>query len=66
MTIQLKVPSIACDGCAEAITTALKADQPDATVTVDVDTKIVSVETSASIAAVKQTITAAGHTVAPE
>ena len=66
MTIQIKVPSIACEGCADAITTALKSDRPDAMVTVDVDRKIVTVNTAASEAAVKQAIAAAGHTVAEE
>ncbi|NEN89198.1 MAG: heavy-metal-associated domain-containing protein [Okeania sp. SIO3H1] len=63
MTIQLKVPSIACGGCADTITKAIKAQESEADVQVDVEQKIVTVETKASEESIKQAIVAAGHTV---
>ena len=56
MSIQLTVSSIACGGCAEAITNAIKNQIPDAQVTVDVSTKLVTVETTASEAEIKNAI----------
>ncbi|NET43184.1 heavy-metal-associated domain-containing protein [Okeania sp. SIO2B3] len=63
MTIQLKVPSIACGGCADTITKAIKTQESEADVQVDVEQKIVTVETKASEESIKQAIVAAGHTV---
>jgi copper chaperone len=63
MTIQLKVPSIACEDCAKTITQAIKTHESDAEVKVDVENKIVSVETEASEESVRQMIQAVGHTV---
>jgi copper chaperone len=63
MKIQLKVPSIACEGCAEAITKAITHQQPEAQVQVDVTRKMVTVETTASVAAIQKAIEDAGHTV---
>ncbi|NEO58608.1 MAG: heavy-metal-associated domain-containing protein [Okeania sp. SIO3B5] len=63
MTMQLKVPSIACGGCADTITKAIKTQESEADVQVDVEQKIVTVETKASEESIKQAIVAAGHTV---
>ncbi|MDJ0600939.1 MAG: heavy-metal-associated domain-containing protein [Crocosphaera sp.] len=63
MTITLKVPSIACDGCADTITKAIEGQKPEAKVSVDVDSKMVTVETDASTETIKEIITEAGHTV---
>lgn len=63
MAIQLKVPSIACGGCADTITKAIKTQESEANVQVDVEQKIVTVETKASEESIKQAIAAAGHTV---
>ena len=63
MTITLKVPSIACEVCAETITKAITNQQPDTQVSVDVDNKTVTVETNASLTTIQQAIEAAGHTV---
>lgn len=63
MTVELKVPSIVCEGCVETITKELKKNLPEAQVKVDMETKIVSVDTKASEAALKEIITATGHTV---
>jgi len=64
MTIQLTVPTIACDACAEAITKAIHHQDGTATVSVDLPTKVVTVSSQLSEADVKQSIEAAGHEVA--
>lgn len=61
--IHLKVPSIACDGCAKAITEEILTHESGAKVDVDVKAKTVSVDTEASEESIKQMITALGHTV---
>ncbi len=63
MTIQLKVPSIVCEGCAETITKEIKTHQPEAKVEVDIQTKMVTVETEASQESIEQMIVDVGHTV---
>jgi copper chaperone len=61
--ISLKVPSIACDVCAQTITKAIENSEPQAKISVDVANKVVSVETEASVETIKKAITEAGHTV---
>jgi copper chaperone len=63
MTLQLKVPNMACSACGETITRAIRAIDPKATVQTDPKTKLVNIETQASQAAVKEAITAAGYSV---
>jgi copper chaperone len=63
MTISLQVPTIVCDGCVDTITKQLRKNLPEAQVTIDLNTKTVSVETQASEATVKEIITSTGHTV---
>lgn len=65
MTITLKVPSIACEGCATTITQAIKKGQEDAQVSVDVAQKLVSVETTATVAQIQQLIESAGYAAFP-
>ena len=62
-TMKLKVPSIACDGCAKAITDAILTHESDAKVEVDVKEKTVQVDTEASEESIKQMIVALGHTM---
>ncbi|HBB34760.1 MAG TPA: heavy metal transporter [Cyanobacteria bacterium UBA8803] len=64
MTVQLKVPDMACSACTDTITKAIKAVDPTANVTADPKTKLVSIETEVSEAVVKQAITDAGYSVA--
>ena len=66
MTITLKVPSIACEGCATTITQAIQKGQEDAQVSVDVAQKLVSVETTATVAQIQQLIESAGYPVTNE
>ncbi|OWY68561.1 heavy metal transporter [cyanobacterium TDX16] len=63
MSLQLKVPSIVCGGCAETITKAVKSVDADAQVDVDVSAKTVKVEGVQSEESIKQAIAATGHTV---
>lgn len=64
MTLQLKVPNMACSACGETITKAIKAIDPAATVQADPKTKLVNIETQVSETAVTEAIKSAGYTVA--
>jgi copper chaperone len=63
MVLLLKVPSIACSGCGDTITKAIKTLESDAAVTVDVAAKTVTVESKASEESIKQAVLATGHTI---
>jgi copper chaperone len=63
MKISLRISSIACEACANTITKAIKNQQPDAQVSVDVSQKIVTVESEAVVASIQEAIEGAGHTV---
>lgn len=61
-TVQVRVPTIACGGCLDAIAAAVRDRDPQATVTGDVATKQVTVESAVlSAAMVADAIAAAGH-----
>lgn len=64
MTLQLKVPNMACSACVNTITKAVTAVDPTATVEADTKTKRVSVETQQPETAIKKVMTAAGYPVA--
>jgi len=64
MTLQLKVPKIACSACIDTITKAVTAIDPTAKVKADTKTKMVSVETQTSETAIKEAIAAAGYPAA--
>ncbi|OWY64950.1 heavy metal transporter [cyanobacterium TDX16] len=64
MTLQLKVPNMACSACGQTITKAIKAIDSTAIVQTDPKTKQVNIKTQVSQAAVKEAITAAGYSVA--
>ena len=64
MTLQLKVPDMACSACSNTVTQAVKAIDPSATVQADLKTKLVAIETQASAAAVREAIIAAGYAIA--
>ena len=63
MTMNLKVPSMVCEGCVTAIKDAITGHEPNAKVEVNLDTKQVTVDTEASEESIKQVITAVGHEV---
>ncbi len=62
--MQLQVPSMVCQACAQAVTQAVQSLDSQATVTIDLSSKQVTVTSEASLAAVKQAILEAGHEVA--
>ena len=61
MTIQLKVPNMACGACAKTITQAVIDIDPKASVRADPQTKQVIVESNASESSVREAIAAAGY-----
>ncbi len=63
MTFKLKVPDIACQGCADAITESLLTLEPSAKIQVDVPAKMVTVESTASLENIKQAIISAGYKI---
>ncbi|OKH37492.1 heavy metal transporter [Calothrix sp. HK-06] len=63
MTLQLKVPNMACSACGATITEAIKAIDPTATVQADPKTKLVNVETQKEEAVIKEAVIAAGYSV---
>jgi len=64
MKLELTVPTMVCDGCAETITKAIQIVDAAATVEADPQTKQVVVNTSSAEAAVKAAVEQAGHEVA--
>ena len=64
MTVQLKVPNMACSACSDTVTKAVKAIDPAANVQADLKTKLVEIETQASEAAIREAITTAGYAIA--
>jgi copper chaperone len=63
MTLTLTVPTIVCDRCVQAVTQAIQGVDVQAQVTVDLNTKVVTVETTADRAVLATAIDAAGHDV---
>ena len=61
MTLQLKVPDLACNACAKTITQAVLAVDSTASVQADSKTKQVTVETQASLKSVREAIASAGY-----
>lgn len=62
--ITLKVPSIACESCANAVTQAIHHQDSQAQVTVEVATKIVTIDTALPESIVREAIAAVGHEIA--
>ena len=63
MTLELKVPSMACSACAETITNAIQEIDATAKVEADPKTKLVKVETQQPDNVVKDAIASAGYPV---
>ncbi|NCO75478.1 MAG: heavy-metal-associated domain-containing protein [Cyanobacteria bacterium] len=63
MIITLKVPSIACEVCANTITKAMENYDPQGQISVDVSTKIVSITTNKTVHEIKKVIMEVGHTI---
>lgn len=52
-----------CDGCAETVTKAVKTVDGQARVNIDLNNKLVAIESAASPESFEQAITAVGHEV---
>jgi copper chaperone len=63
MTLQLKVPNMACSACSDTITQAIQVIDPAAIVQADPKTKLVTIETQTPETVIKEAIAAAGYTV---
>lgn len=64
MTIELKVPGMACGGCGKTITKAIQSVDPSAEVQTDSKSKQVKVETQAGESSIREAIAAAGYPAA--
>ncbi|MEO0684152.1 MAG: heavy-metal-associated domain-containing protein [Cyanobacteria bacterium J06649_11] len=64
MTIQLKVPGIACSACVNTVTKAIKSIDANATVDADTKTKIVNVQSQQPEDKIKEIIADAGYSAA--
>lgn len=60
MTKTYRVLGMTCDGCANAVTNAIKTAAPEATVEVDLDGKQVTVEGTDDNSAIQQAVEGAG------
>jgi copper chaperone len=61
--LSLKVSGMTCGGCINAVTRAIQAQDPQATVQADLPSQMVNLETSLSTAQASQIITEAGFPV---
>ncbi|WP_254173455.1 heavy-metal-associated domain-containing protein [Planktothrix pseudagardhii] len=63
MTVEIKVPSMVCQACANTITKAIKSLDAEADVQINLDTKTVNIQGKPSETAVKEAVVSVGHTV---
>jgi copper chaperone len=64
-TLQLHVSGMSCQHCVKAVTQAVQALDPQASVAVDLPTGQVSVNSTASAEQIKAAISEEGYAVAP-
>lgn len=57
----LQVPDMSCGGCASTVGNAVRSVDPAAQIAVDLASKRVSIESSASVGAIAAAIQAAGY-----
>lgn len=62
MTINLKVPDMACDACVKSITEAIRDLDSQAIVNADAQTKEVNIETQVAESSILKAIATAGYT----
>lgn len=63
MTLTLKVSDMKCSNCAAKISESIQTIEPNAKIDVDLDSKIVSVDSAADGESIKQAVVAAGFNV---
>lgn len=61
--VQFRVADMTCGGCVRSVTNAVKGVDTDASVNVDLATKLVSVESNADASSIANAIKAAGYEV---
>lgn len=61
MTLQLKIPNLACSACVKTVTEAIKTVDTNATIDANVKTKVVSIQTKSSETAIKEAIADVGY-----
>ncbi|MEG4392799.1 heavy-metal-associated domain-containing protein [Microcoleus sp. BROC3] len=61
MTLQLKVPKMACSACANTIAKAVRDIDSASTVEADIKTKLVTIQTAKSESEVRKAIASAGY-----
>ena len=64
MTLQLKVPKMACSACVNTIAKAVQSIDPAANVEADPKTKLVKIQTVKSESAIREAIADAGYPAA--
>jgi copper chaperone len=62
--LSLKVSGMTCGGCINAVTRAIQAQDPQATIQADLASQIVNLETVLSVAQASQILSDAGFPVA--
>lgn len=63
MTVEIKVPSMVCQACANTVTKAIKSLDAEADVQINLDTKMVNINGKPSETDIKEAIASVGHTV---
>ena len=63
--MKFHVPDMSCGHCTGAIIKSVKSEDPSAVVETDLETKIVSVETTSPPDVILQSITKAGYDAVP-
>ncbi len=63
MTVEIKVPSMVCQACANTVTKAIKSLDTEADVQINLETKTVNINGKPSETAVKEAIVSVGHTI---
>ncbi|NJK70051.1 MAG: heavy-metal-associated domain-containing protein [Richelia sp. CSU_2_1] len=61
MNLQLKVPTMACSACVNTIAQAIQAVDSAATVTADIKTKLVTIQTVQPESEVRKAIASVGY-----
>ncbi|MFW6357673.1 MAG: heavy-metal-associated domain-containing protein [Chroococcales cyanobacterium] len=64
MSVQLKVPKLACSACVDTVTEAIKKVDANANVNANPKTKMVNVETNKSESEIKEAIASVGYPAA--
>jgi copper chaperone len=63
--IQFSIPSMSCGHCVKAVTQAVQDVDPQAKVDVNLDTKLVQVDSTAERQKIVESLTDAGYTPTP-